>query len=368
MNHSSTALKMSNSESTAQSTATARWKAVQSRDRSADGQFVYAVKTTGIFCRPTCPARRPKRENVEFFDTPEAAKEHGFRACKRCKPTEVSTHQRVVAQVQQLIATRETEPTLAELGEAVGMSPFHLQRLFKRATGLSPKQFALAQREERFKLNLKSATPSGSAPTTTVTDAMYDAGYGSSRALYDRAPERLGMKPTSYRRGGEGVEIRYGLFPCSLGKALVATTDRGLIAVRLGTASQVRQELRDEFPAANLVEDREAVAESWEPIERYLKGEAGQLDLSLDLEATDFQRLVWCALREIPYGETRSYAEVARMIDRPKAARAVARACATNPVALVIPCHRVVRASGELSGYRWGVERKEQLLQKEASG
>ncbi|MFZ5826375.1 MAG: bifunctional DNA-binding transcriptional regulator/O6-methylguanine-DNA methyltransferase Ada [Bacillota bacterium] len=335
-----------------------RWQAVVQRDGRADGLFYYGVASTGIYCRPSCPSRRPRRENVRFFDSQEAAEQAGFRPCRRCRPEALSTQQRVVAQVQELLQTAETPPSLAELGTAVGLSPFHLQRLFKRATGLSPREYANHCRLERLKVGLKQGA--------TVTEALYEAGYGSSRALYDQAQTHLGMTPSAYRRGGAGERIAYACAETPLGWVLVAATGRGLCALRFGEAEgALVAELAAEFPRAALVPGASELAPYVEAVKAYLSGGRTSLDLPLDVKATAFQQQVWGALRSIPYGEVRSYREVAAMIGQPAAVRAVARACATNPVALAVPCHRVVRANGDLSGYRWGVERKQRLLERE---
>lgn len=335
-----------------------RWNAVLQRDPTADGRFYYGVVSTGIYCRPSCPSRRPKRENVRFFESTEAAEQAGLRPCRRCHPQDVSTQQRVVAQVQQLLQTAETAPSLAQLGEAVGLSPFHLQRLFKRATGLSPREYANLCRVERLKAGLKQGA--------TVTEALYEAGYGSSRALYDQVQQHLGMTPSTYRRGGAGERIAYACAETPLGSVLVAATGRGLCALRFGEAeSRLVAELAGEFPRADLVREPEELHPYVEAVQAHLSGRQASLDLPLDVQATAFQQRVWSALRAIPYGEVRSYREVAAMIGQPAAVRAVARACATNPVALAVPCHRVVRANGDLSGYRWGVDRKRLLLDRE---
>lgn len=339
--------------------ADGRWQAVERRDPAADGLFVYAVTSTGIYCRPTCPSRRPRRENVRFFDGPEAAEAAGFRACRRCEPQAVTTGQRVVAEVARLLQTAERAPSLAELGQAVGMSPYHLQRLFKRATGLSPKQYAAVMAAERLKEGLKQGA--------TVTGALYEAGYGSARAAYDQSGQHLGMTPGAYRAGGAGQRITYACVASPLGSLLVAATAKGLCAVRLGEEADMVAELAAEFPRAELVQDLTVVQPYVEGVLATLVGRDPTADLPLDVRGTAFQQRVWEALRAIPYGQVRSYREVADMIGEPTAVRAVARACATNPVALVIPCHRVVRANGELSGYRWGVERKQELLYLERS-
>ncbi len=338
----------------AYTTDESRWQAVLTRDPAAEGRFVYAVSTTGVYCRPGCPSRRPKRDHVNFYAAPDDAEAAGYRPCKRCCPNAVGQTQRVVAQVQRLLEL-EPEPPLAALGAALGLSPSHVQRVFKRATGLSPKQYALARREARLKLELKAGK--------SVTTALYDAGYGSSVALYAR-PDALGMTPTAYRRGGKGQKITFARFETSLGDMLIAKAEVGLVALRFGDPGALLEELKLEFPAAVLEEDASALDAHGRAVRDYLAGEA-HLHLPLEPRGTEFQRRVWAALQTIPYGETRSYREVAELIGQPGAVRAVARACATNPVALLIPCHRVVRASGALSGYRWGVERKRALLAQE---
>ena len=340
-------------------TDSSRWQAVLDRDAAADGHFLYAVKTTRIYCRPTCPSKRAKREHVAFYMSPRDAQSAGYRACKRCRPDTVSRQQSVIAQVQHRLDA-EPEPSLRELAETVGLSPSHLQRLFKRATGLSPKQYAIARREARFKEELRE--------DKGVTTAMYDAGYGSSRALYTETSKGLGMKPKTYQKGGAGERIGFGLFDSALGRMLIAATAKGIVALRFGENDALLEELREEFPAAILEEDPASLFQYQEAVEDYLGGAAQALELPLNLEATEFQTRVWQALREVPYGETRSYSELAVMIGQPTAVRAVARALATNPVALVIPCHRIVRANGEMSGYRWGPERKEALLTQERRG
>ena len=340
-------------------TDSSRWQAVLDRDAAADGHFLYAVKTTRIYCRPTCPSKRAKREHVAFYMNPRDAQTAGYRACKRCRPDTVSRQQSVIAQVQRRLET-EPEPSLRDLAETVGLSPSHLQRTFKRATGLSPKQYAVARREARFKEELKG--------NKGVTTAMYDAGYGSSRALYADASRSLGMRPKTYQKGGAGERIGFGLFDSSLGRMLIAATPKGIVALRFGEDDALLEELREEFPAAILEEDPANLSQYQKAVENYLSGAAQALELPLNLKATEFQTRVWQALREVPYGETRSYGELAVMIGQPTAVRAVARALATNPVALVIPCHRIVRATGELSGYRWGTERKEALIAQERRG
>lgn len=342
-----------------------RWQAVLNRDTAADGTFVYAVRSTGIYCRPSCPSRRPRRDRVAFFALPEAAEHAGFRACKRCHPEQTAIrdpHVEIVQRVCRAIAANPEGPlTLATLSADVNLSPFHLQRIFKRVMGITPKQYADAHRMERFKGELRKGE--------AVTSALYGAGYGSSSRLYERADTQLGMTPAVYRKGGAGMQITYTVVPCSLGALLVAATARGVCAVTLGDDTDTLvSRLRREYPAADIHEDATHLSEAVETILRHLAGEQPHLDLSLDIQATAFQWRVWEALREIPYGDTRSYSEIAQAIGQPTAARAVAQACGHNPVALAIPCHRVVREDGSLGGYRWGVERKRTILAQERAG
>ncbi len=328
------------------------------RDARQDGRFVFAVRTTGIYCRPSCPSRRPRRDSVEFFSDPQQAERAGYRACLRCKPTEISAQARFVIRARQLLDEAEGVLTLAELSERVGVSPFHLQRLFKRATGLSPREYQSARRMQQVKHGLRKGDD--------VTTALYDAGFGSPSRLYEKASQQLGMTPGAYRRGGAGMAIQYAIVPSPLGRLLVAATARGLCSVRFGdSAHELERELREEFRAAEIHRDDAALGRYLQPLLASLRGENTTMDLPLDVRATAFQKKVWDALREIPPGETRSYSEVARAIGDPKAVRAVAAACASNPVALAVPCHRVVRSDGELAGYRWGIERKKKLLDQE---
>lgn len=340
------------------------WQAVLERDQSRDGTFFYGVRSTGIYCRPSCPSRRPGRDQVVFFLQPAQAEQAGFRPCRRCRPLEAANYQAELVQqacryIEDNITRPEGPPTLAELGQQVGLSPFHLQRLFKRVTGVSPRQYAEAYRLGQLKTRLKDQE--------SVTGALYSAGYGSSSRLYERASESMGMTPASYRRGGPGTAIHYTVADCSLGRLLVAATGKGVCAVRLGDDdTKLKNELAQEYPAAELYQDESSALNEWvEEILSYLTGQQPRLDLPLDIQATAFQRQVWEALRTIPYGSTRSYGEVAAALGQPKAVRAVAHACAVNPVALVIPCHRVVRQDGNLAGYRWGLDRKRALLDKE---
>lgn len=336
---------------------TTRWQAVLDRDPTADGVFYYAVRSTGIYCRPTCPSRRPKCDKVVFFDTIESAEQAGFRSCRRCRPNEVSAQQHMIACIQHLLETIEPTPSLAELGEAVGLSPFHLQRLFKRATGLSPKQYATAQRSQRLKVGLKAGR--------SVTESMYNAGYGSSRALYETVQGQLGMRPSTYKKGGPGERIVYAIADSPLGRMLIGATEKGICALYLGEDDSLIRQLHTEFHRATLVQDSQSIAPYVQTVLDHLSGLHIHLDFPLDVHATVFQQRVWAALQEIPYGQTRSYREVAEMIGEPNAVRAVARACARNPVSVIVPCHRVVGADSKLKGYRWGIERKQALLEQE---
>ncbi|MEO8197951.1 MAG: bifunctional DNA-binding transcriptional regulator/O6-methylguanine-DNA methyltransferase Ada [Thermoanaerobaculia bacterium] len=339
--------------------ATARWRAVHDRDRNADGTFVFAVKTTGVYCRPSCPARRPRPENVEFFAEGRAARTAGFRPCKRCRPDEVPAIERAVAEARRLLDAAAGESlALGDLARAVALSPAHLQREFRRRIGLSPKQYALAHRAKRLKREL--------GHRRSVLDAGFEAGYGSASRIYDEAARNLGMTPGRFRDGGRGARIVFAERAGKLGHLLIAATERGLCAVRLGsTAAAVRAELAAEFPRATLTEDRAALDAYFAAVEALLAGASERP--ALDIAATPFQALVWQALLAIPHGMTVSYGELARAIGRPTAVRAVAGACAANPVALVVPCHRVVASDGALTGYRWGVERKRALLRQEAA-
>ena len=342
------------------------WRAVETRDAQADGAFVFGVASTGIYCRPACPARRPKRENVRFFAAPQEAERAGFRACLRCRPTEAAADPQV-ARVRRACALidaaldegAERLPTLDELAAAVGGSPHHLQRVFKRVTGVSPAHYADARRLARLRRSLKGGEE--------VTHALYDAGYGASSRLYERAPGQLGMTPATYARGGRGARIAWAAAPSALGRLLVAATEKGVCFLCLGDdEAALAEELRREFPEAELVRDEVVLADWLRRALAYLDGRAPHLELPLDVQATAFQRRVWAELMRIPSGETRTYSELAAtVLGDPQARRAVARACATNPVSLAIPCHRVLRQDGALGGYRWGLERKRALLEAE---
>ena len=341
-----------------------KWRAVLARDAGFDGAMVFAVRSTGIYCRPSCPARRPRRENVLFFPRPEAAEGAGFRACRRCRPKGASPAQEQAGWVEdacrRLAAQEDGHLRLADLGAQLGVSPHHLQRTFKQLMGITPRQYADAVRLGFFRAHLRKGAD--------VTAAVYDAGYGSSSRAYEGASARLGMTPGAYRKGGRGMRIAYTIVASPLGRLLVGATDRGISAVCLGDEdAPLEAALRGEYPAAELRRD-DAGLKSWVAgILQRMEGRTPAPALPVDLRATAFQRRVWEELKAIPRGQTRSYGEIAHRIGQPTAARAVARACATNPVALVIPCHRVVAGGGGISGYRWGVERKRRLLEREAA-
>jgi AraC family transcriptional regulator of adaptative response/methylated-DNA-[protein]-cysteine methyltransferase len=339
------------------------WEALVSRDPRLEGVFYYAVVTTGVYCRPTCKSRLPKRENVRFFDDPTTAERAGFRPCKRCRPldpTAPDARAQMVEKACRLIQSHAGEPvTLAALGRDLHVSPFHLQRTFKEVTGVTPKAYADTCRIQLLKTGLQDGH--------SVTRALYDAGYGSSSRLYESADAHLGMTPAAYRKGGAGLTIRYSVVDSPAGKLLVAATERGVCSIQFGdSASELRDALAAEFGSSVLVE--EAPGPAAKAIVEHLEGHPLRAPLPLDIRATAFQRRVWEHLQTIPYGQTESYGEVARQIGQPSASRAVARACATNPVAVAIPCHRVVRNDGGLGGYRWKIERKKALLDKERLG
>jgi AraC family transcriptional regulator, regulatory protein of adaptative response / methylated-DNA-[protein]-cysteine methyltransferase len=346
-------------------TSDARWDAVTAHDRRADGQFVYAVSSTGIYCRPSCASRRPRRDRVVFFDTPAEARAAGYRACRRCGPDAVAAAADPwidkVRRACVYLSNVEGHPALATLAARLGGSPYHVQRNFKRLLGVTPREYAEAIRLRKVKGRLRQAGD--------ITGAMFDAGYGSSSRFYERAVPKLGMAPSVYRRGGAGMQIAYAIVDApnaSLGRLLVAATSRGVCAVAMGSSDAVlTQGLSREYPAATIAADAGTLATWTRAIVAHLAGRNPRLDLPLDVQATAFQWQVWQALAAIPYGETRTYAGVAAAIGRPGAVRAVARACATNPVALAIPCHRVVPAAGGEGGYRWGVWRKRTLLNSE---
>lgn len=335
-----------------------RWQQVLARDARADGQFVTAVKSTGIFCRPSCPAKHPLRKNVAFFANAADAERAGYRACKRCHPKDVDAQIAAVQKICRYIETHLDERlTLAALSRAAHFSPHHLQRTFKRHMGLSPRQYAEACRAQQLKHSLKEKT--------TVTDALYHSGYRSASTVYEQT--RLGMTPTIYRRGGAGMRIGYTIVDSPLGRLLIAATATGVCFVSLGDSdSMLEAALRGDYHAAEIVRDEAGLRETARAVVAHLRGRQPHLDLPLDIRGTAFQRQVWEALRAIPYGETRTYGELAAAIGKPSAARAVGHACGSNPVSLLIPCHRAVGSHGQLTGYRWGVDKKEKLLAQEA--
>jgi AraC family transcriptional regulator of adaptative response/methylated-DNA-[protein]-cysteine methyltransferase len=340
-----------------------RWRIVLARDRRYDGAFVYAVRSTHVFCRPSCPSRRPGRRQVVFFAVPDLARAAGFRPCRRCLPLAIPGRDALVAKVREacrLIDARPDEPLgLAALAAQLGTAPAGLVRAFRRVLGVTPRQYHDQRRLDHLKRHLKERKH--------VSPALYAAGYSSTSRVYERAHAHLGMTPASYSRGGRGARIHYAVVPCPLGRLLVAATERGICRIAMGADDRsLERALRSEFPAAQIVADRGALTHALEALGGYWDG-TPRLDLPLDVRATAFQRVVWEALRKIPYGATRSYRAVAQAIGKPTAARAVARACATNPAALVVPCHRVVRETGELGGYRWGIERKRALIEREAA-
>jgi AraC family transcriptional regulator of adaptative response/methylated-DNA-[protein]-cysteine methyltransferase len=337
-----------------------RWTAVLKRDMSADGAFFYGVRTTGVFCRPSCASRLPRRENVDFFTSTDEARAAGYRECKRCQPGGLPRELEIVNRAcAALDADPQQRLTLAQLGDAVHVSPFHLQRLFKRVVGVSPRQYQAAQRGAA----LRDALQRGA----DVTRATVDAGFGSPSRMYDTAAAELGMAPSAYRRKGAGLRVHYASAQTSLGLVLVATTDKGICKIAFGDDEALLvDDLRNEFASAELIDDPKRLAPFVEQVEGYLRGTRQRFDLPLDIAATAFQQRVWEALRRIPYGETRSYSQIAEAVGSPRAVRAVATACASNPVALAIPCHRVVHKDGALAGYRWGIARKAVLLDTEA--
>ncbi|MBI1983357.1 MAG: bifunctional DNA-binding transcriptional regulator/O6-methylguanine-DNA methyltransferase Ada [Acidobacteria bacterium] len=337
------------------------WRAALERDAAFDGVFVFAVRSTGIYCRPSCPARRAARKRVVFFPLPEDAEAAGFRPCRRCRPRDAASRNPRVELVHRVCREIDTSPdgalSLQALSARTGVSPYHLQRTFKSVMKITPRQYADARRMDALKQRLRQGQD--------VAGATYDAGFGSSSRLYERASGHLGMTPATYRRGGRGMNIGYSIVDCALGRLLVAATERGVCAVSLGDSDAVLESaLRSEYPNAQVHRD-ESRGKWVSALLRHVDGHETKLNLPVDLQATAFQRRVWEELRRIPYGATRSYSQVARAIGRPKAVRAVARACATNPVSVVIPCHRVVREDGSLGGYRWGFKRKQALLKKE---
>jgi AraC family transcriptional regulator of adaptative response/methylated-DNA-[protein]-cysteine methyltransferase len=340
-----------------------RWKAILSRDRNADGKFFYSVRTTGIYCRPSCGARPARRKNVEFHETFHAAEQAGFRACKKCQPNGRAVAEEYAAKVAaacRAIKAADEAPSLAALAKSAGMSRFHFHRVFTRIAGLTPKAYATAHRAEQIR--------NGLMRSTTVTQAIYDAGFNSNSRFYANASHILGMSPKRYRQGGKETIIRFAVRESSLGPMLVATSAKGICAIFMGNdPDELIKDLQKRFSEAELIgRDKQFERVVGQVIE-LIDTPRSQFDLPLDIRGTVFQQKVWAALRKIPVGATASYGEIAKRIGRPRAIRAVAAACAANPVAVAIPCHRVVRRSGALSGYRWGVERKRALLNREKS-
>lgn len=338
-----------------------RWSSIVARDRMADGKFYYSVATTGVYCRPSCAARLPRPENVRFHTTRDEAEQAGFRPCKRCKPDQraiVHQHAAIVADACRLIETSEETPTLDALAAHASLSLYHFHRVFKSATGVTPKKYAAACRAERVRSRL--------AEDATVTEALYAAGYNANSRFYATSNEVLGMTPSNYRAGGPHLEIRFAVGECSLGSILVARSERGICAILLGDdpAALVR-DLQDRFPRANLVGGDHDFEQIVSKVVGFVENPGVGLDLPLDIQGTAFQQRVWMALLEIPFGSTVSYTDIAGKIGSPRSVRAVAQACGANALAVAIPCHRVVRIDGDLSGYRWGIERKRILLERE---
>ena len=339
------------------------WQAVLANDARFDGTFYLGVRTTGIYCRPSCRARTPNRENVSFFSTWGDAEKHGLRACLRCRPRSPGEADPQVAKVIRACELLDSEIlySLDDLAEEVGLSSYHLQRTFKEITGVTPKKYSETKRMERFKSELREGGD--------VTAAIYDAGFGSSSRLYEKAADNLGMTPAAYKKGGQGITINYSITDSELGRILVARTIKGLCNVAFADDDESLEEnLRREFPNAEIVKDAKVLKGFVDEILKHLSGEKKRLDLPLDIQATAFQMRVWDLLRKIPYGETVTYSQIAEQLGDRKKVRAVAQACANNRVALAIPCHRVIGKDGKLSGYRWGIERKKALLETEQMG
>jgi AraC family transcriptional regulator, regulatory protein of adaptative response / methylated-DNA-[protein]-cysteine methyltransferase len=338
-----------------------KWRAVVERDETKDGLFVFAVRSTGIYCRPSCPARHPSLEQVLFFSKPDEAARRGFRACKRCRPRDAgpSARAEIVERICKCIEVNLDEKlTLKILSRQAGLSPFHFQRLFKRALGISPRQYVEALRLERVKRSLTNGE--------TVTNSLYNAGFTSNSRLYEKTPPQLGVSPGIFRRGGEGLRIHYTIIDSRIGRVLLAATERGACAVCMGSSDEaVEAALREDYYAADLQRDDEGMKTWTEALLSYFDGHEFPRDLPLDVQATAFQWKVWKEIQSIPYGQTTTYSSIAKSLGAPHAARAVARACATNPVAIVIPCHRVIGKDGNLHGYGWGVKRKRTLLSLE---
>ncbi|MEH2415590.1 bifunctional DNA-binding transcriptional regulator/O6-methylguanine-DNA methyltransferase Ada [Nostoc sp.] len=339
------------------------WEAVLNRDPVFEGKLFYGVRSTGVYCRPICPSRRPNRNQVCFFESAQEAESAGFRHCKRCQPQSETVPNpakaKVLAACRYIEAQSDRIPTLAELSSQVGMSPSYLQKVFKQIIGVSPFQYADALRSQRLKQRLQSGEE--------IAHAVYDTGYGSSSRLYEKAPKQLGMTPKTYQQAGKRISIVYAIAPCPLGYLLVATTEKGICAVKLGDeADKLEHIFNQEFNQADIVRDDHTHKEWIQAILNFIAGDETHLDLPLDIRGTAFQKQVWEALQKIPYGQTRTYADIARNIAKPQAVRAVGNACGANPIALIVPCHRVLRTDGSLGGYHWGIERKQKLLVQES--
>lgn len=341
----------------------ARWKSIVKRDRKADGTFFYSVKTTGVYCRPSCAARLAKPENVQYHATCKDAEREGFRPCKRCKPDQASLadqHAATIAKVCKVIESSDVVPSLEELAAEAGLSVYHFHRLFKSNTGLTPKEYAEAHRSKRMRDEL--------GRTSTVTEAIFEAGFNSSGRFYEKTDAVLGMTPSAFRKGGANLDIRYAIGKCSLGNILVAQTDKGICAIFISDdREEMITELNRRFPKANLIGDDKGFKQVVEQVVAFVEAPALGFNLPLDVRGTAFQQRVWQALRKIPAGTTVSYSDIANMIGTPKAVRAVGTACGANHIAVAIPCHRVLRTDGDLGGYRWGLERKRKLLDREAN-
>lgn len=341
-----------------------RWNALLKRDPSVEKQFVYSVFTTGIYCRPTCPSKLALRKNISFYNTCEEAEKLGFRPCKRCRPNGLSLDEKnteIAIKACRIIELEETFPTSEYLAESVGVSLYHFQRIFKKIIGITPKQYAISYRENKVKLELKG--------NSSVTNAIYNAGYNSNSRFYEKSTNMLGMKPKEFQSGAKGMQINYTIVSCKFGFLLIAVTYRGICSVLFGDTSDfIEKELYKLFPNAMLKKMKNNSSHEWvNAILNHIEHPNEKLHLPLDIQGTSFQKRVWNALCEIPAGKTKSYTDIALLLGQPKAVHAVANACAQNPIAFLIPCHRVVRANGDLSGYRWGVERKRKLLEDEGA-
>lgn len=337
------------------------WQATLHRDRRADGLFVFAVRSTNIYCRPSCPARRPLRQNALFFRSPQEAETRGYRPCRRCRPKELPSAAALVGQAAELLASAQDETIRLEaIARQISATPEKLRRAFRSMTGLSPREFAEAARLQRFKKLLREGQ--------SITEALYACGFGSPSRVYEKTNSQMGMTPAAYKKGAPGMNIEYSITKSNLGQILVAATERGISAIYLGeNEKQLVSELRAEYPKAALRATPSTHGPWMKEIMNRLAGQTPNVELPLDVQATAFQRRVWQELQKIPRGTTSTYTQVARALGKPKSVRAVARACATNPVSIIIPCHRVIRADGNLAGYRWGLKRKQELLEREGS-